>query len=121
MSQQKVKDGYAALNAQNWPAVKALLDPDVIFHVEGREADYVGPNAVIAFLKQLAAAVGGGNQIRFLAVTTDGTGADKRQVSVDRTTINVRSQPVDHICADSFRFENDLIVEGWICHVDHMS
>jgi hypothetical protein len=121
MSQQKVKDGYLALNAQNWPAVEALLDPNVIFHVEGREADYVGRPAVMAFLRKLAADVGGGNQIRFLSVTTDGTGAAKRQVSVDRTTINVRGQPVDHICADSFRFDNNLIVEGWICHVDHMS
>lgn len=121
MSQQKVKDGYLALNAQNWSAVQALLDPDVIFHVEGREADYVGRPAVMAFLKKLAADVGGGNKIRFLTVTTDGSGADKRQVSVDRTTINVRGQSVDHICADSFRFENNLIVEGWICHVDHLS
>ena len=64
---------------------------------------------------------GGGNQIRFLTVTTDGTGPTKRQVSVDRTTIDVRGQLVDHICADAFRFDNDLIVEGWICHVDHLT
>jgi len=121
MSQQKVKDGYMALNAQNWPAVEALLDPNVVFHVEGREADYIGRPAVMAFLKKLAKDVGGGDQIRFLTVTTDGTGAAKRQVSVDRTTIDVRGQPVDHICADAFRFENDLVVEGWICHVDHLS
>jgi hypothetical protein len=121
MSQQKVKDGYVALNAQNWPAVEALLHPNVIFHVEGREADYSGRPAVMAFLKKLAKDVGGGDRIRFLTVTTDGTGAARRQVSVDRTTIDVRGQSVDHICADSFRFENDLIVEGWICHVDHLT
>ncbi|HKY75110.1 MAG TPA: nuclear transport factor 2 family protein [Acidimicrobiia bacterium] len=121
MTQQKVKDGYLALNAQNWSAVQALLDPGVIFHVEGREADYVGRPAVMAFLKKLAADVGGGGNIRFLTVTTDGTGEGKRQVSVDRTTIKVRGEWVDHICADSFRFENDLIVEGWICHVDHLT
>ena len=121
MSQQKVKDGYLALNAENWSAVAALLDPHVVFHVEGREADYEGRSDVMKFLKKLVADVGGGPKIRFLAVTTDGVGDAKRQVSVDRTTIDVRNQSVDHICADSFRFENNLIVEGWICHVDHLT
>jgi hypothetical protein len=93
----------------------------VVFHVEGRDADYVGRPAVMAFLQNLVAVVGGGSKINFLTVTTDGTGPARREVSVDRTRIDVRNQPVDHICADSFRFDNNLIVEGWICHVDHMT
>jgi ribosomal protein L21 len=66
MSQQKVKDGYAALNSENWPAVEAVLDPNVVFHVEGRDADYVGRPAVMAFLQNLVAVVGGGSKINFL-------------------------------------------------------
>ena len=111
--EQLVRDFYAARAARTWPAVRALLADDVVWHELGPEQDYSGDHRggddVAALLENLVAQTGGTFSLEALdaAVTAE-------HVAMSVRWRAARGQDrVDGYDLAVYRIAGDAIAEAW--------
>jgi hypothetical protein len=113
----QVLDGYAAFNAGDWDAVKAMFCPDFteggndfpVWHphpMHGSATAITGRQAIVNHLQQLW---GNGTRARLLATASQGASL----IALDFTSGGVEGP---HACADKIVFsESGCIKEVWHC------
>ena len=90
--------------------LNAVMGRDVVWHEPGRSCfagDYKGPEAVLAFLKQLRVRSGGTFKIEVL----DALGQPERAVVLQRETATRNGKVLDVIAAVEFEIHHEKITE----------
>jgi uncharacterized protein len=107
-----IRRGYEAFNTGDMDTLRELFDPDIVWHVPGRNAisgDHRGPDAVLGFFGKVFEITGG----TFRADLHDVTANDEHAAALHVARGQSQGKTLEDNNVVAFHVHDGKIVEAW--------